>query len=263
MSVVVVLEVVDVDDRDAERRLVRRARAISCGSISCRRPPVRQAGERIAAGEVLDLPEQMLAFGLDLLHLGDVGGAGVDQGLVRRELGAPAQPVPAAVFRLLAGLEGKGRGTFEQAGASATVRSRSSGWIRSSRGSPAAPRGHSRGPASRRRSARRSGRPCWRCRACRGRARRSVARARRRGCASDDLGDQDHHDGEGDQGEEPAGQGRVAGGVFDQQEKRRRRPPAARRGGRSRFGAGRGRTRSGSSRRRSSRTDRRRCRSRR
>ena len=38
------------------------------------------------------------------------------------------------------------------------------------------------------------------------------------GAAGDDAGDQQHHHGEGDRGEEPAGEGRVAGRVFDQQE---------------------------------------------
>lgn len=79
MGVVVVLEVVDVEDRDAERC----ERAAGAGhllrQLFLQHPPVRQPGEGVPPGQVLDLVKQLLAFGLDLLDLGDVGGAGVDQ----------------------------------------------------------------------------------------------------------------------------------------------------------------------------------------
>ena len=68
MGVVVGLEVVDVDDRQAERRLGAAGAGHLPRQQFVERAPVRQPGEGVAAGQVLHLAEQLLAFGLDPLQ---------------------------------------------------------------------------------------------------------------------------------------------------------------------------------------------------
>ena len=134
VGVVVGLEVVDVDDRDAERRLGAAGAGHLPRQQFLQRAPVGQAGEGVVACQLLHLAEQLLAFALDLLQLGDVGRAGVDEPLVGGEgaswsaASASCRPLPGTRVSKLAEAP-----PANSPAASVSARSRSSGWVRSSR----------------------------------------------------------------------------------------------------------------------------------
>ena len=208
VGVVVGLEVVDVDDRQAERRLGAAGPRHLARQLLVERAPVRQAGEGVAAGQGLDLGQQLLAFGLDPLQLGDVGGAGVDQRLVRRP--GSSSSAASASCRPWPGSGSRSRPTrrpFEEPRRLGVrcARGRRGGRARAG-GRRAVPRRCSRGSSSQ--AALSSTQ--WPSHVERGEhvvgeVEEAPGAQVGAGAAGDDDAGQEHHHGQRDRGEEPAG----------------------------------------------------------
>ena len=134
VGVVVGLEAVDVDDRQAEGWLPRGARAISRGSCSS---SARRLGSPVRASlraRPSTSPSSSSRSASTRFSSVMSVGAGVDQLLVGGERRARAQPVPAAVLGPVRGSRSRPSVALEDARRLGAARSRSSGWVRSSAG---------------------------------------------------------------------------------------------------------------------------------